>query len=206
VYTSDNNIHIDPEHQGYVDNIVGQPTLITHPERGARMRQDWLLKHFTTKSTPYPGGEAEGMSARGDMTRAAAMAMAAAAGEALARYQALEDKYGKEPAEGSVLKFTKVWSDNGGEPSDPGYQSKSYSYAARRVGNLWYATGARGPNGVDWESFMHWMDSGHRPVEDLEIAIMWDTQPKKPIFTNEEAASIPQPGEAPTKASEDKKE
>jgi hypothetical protein len=173
VYTSDNNIHRDPESQVYVDNIVGGPTLITHPERGARVRQDWVNRERSKHNLP-PLQMEEEVSGEG-MTKAAAMAMAAAAGEALAAYQALENKYGKEPVEGSVIKFTKVWQNNGLPQSDPRFLSREFSYAAIRANNFWYTTGPHSPKGYDWESLMRWMDTDV-PVSDLEIATAWISQ------------------------------
>lgn len=65
--------------------------------------------------------------------------------EELARYPE-EDPYGDD----TVLRFRKRFP--GGD--------KEYVYAAAKTGGLWYVTGDRAPNGVEWTELVAWMGLG----------------------------------------------
>jgi hypothetical protein len=150
VYTSDNQIHTGPDGQ-IVWNEIGKPMLITHKERRRPPQQG---------EETVPG-----------MNKEAALAMAAEAGRALAAFAKLEAKYGQEPEDGSVIRFSKKWDA----------LASAYSYAAIRVSNLWYTTGLRyHQKGYSWEDLMNWLDSVE-PVDDLQIVTPggWQDYPGK---------------------------
>lgn len=46
------------------------------------------------------------------------------------------------------------------EKSFPHPPDKTYSYAAHRVNDLWYITGARSPQALSWDEFVSWMGLG----------------------------------------------
>jgi hypothetical protein len=58
-----------------------------------------------------------------------------------------EDPYGDD----TVLRFKKAY---------PGNPDKLYTYAATKTEGLWYVTGDRSPNGVDWAALTAWMGLG----------------------------------------------
>lgn len=157
VYTQDNQIHKGPRGE-VVWNQIGAPMLITHLER----------------RRPPQTGESETVSSS-PMNKRAAEAMAAVAGEALARYAELEAKYGKEPSPGSVIRFSRSWSN------DP--TGRVFEYAVLRTtdaGQLWYTTGPKSPKAYTWEDLMNWMDLD-QGVQDLFIvkALGWQPYPKE---------------------------
>jgi len=110
------------------------------------------------------------------MSKEAAEAIIAQAGEVLARHKEREKRYGPDSVDGTVIRFTKSW----GSPQSPlaatlaALQDTTYSYAAVRVNGLWYTTGPKSPKGYRWEDLLAWMDSGDYPVTDLQRAMAWE--------------------------------
>jgi hypothetical protein len=66
--------------------------------------------------------------------------------EELRRYPE-DDPY----ADDTVLRFKKVF------PGDP---NKLYQYTASKVEGLWYVTGAKSPDGVEWADLISWLGLG----------------------------------------------
>lgn len=83
------------------------------------------------------------------LSRQGAIALAEAAGKALAHLDRLAETYGDEPPIGSVIRWQKVYGDG-----------KTYSYAAIRTEVGWFTTGPRAPKGYDWDSLTSWIDAG----------------------------------------------
>lgn len=83
------------------------------------------------------------------LSRSGADAMMAAAGEALAHYQRVADKYGEEPPIGSVVRWQKVYKSG-----------TTYSYAAINTELGWYTTGPRSPKAYTWDDLINWVDAG----------------------------------------------
>ena len=54
-------------------------------------------------------------------------------------------------ANDTVLRFKKVF------PSD---LDKKYTYTASKVEGLWYVTGAKSPDGVEWDELVSWLGLG----------------------------------------------
>lgn len=74
----------------------------------------------------------------------------------LARRQAQIEELRRYPendpfADDTVLRFKKAF------PNDP---AKLYQYTASKVEGLWYVTGAKSPDGVEWAELISWLGLG----------------------------------------------
>ena len=72
--------------------------------------------------------------------------------KALAEEARIEEKYGTDHEDGTVIAFRvqlmagDIW----------------YEYAAIRVNGMWFTTGPRSPKGYTWEELTGWFDGAHR--------------------------------------------
>lgn len=84
------------------------------------------------------------------------LAVASLIAEKLGRRAAQLEHLNRFPDEdpfkdGKVLKFEKSF------PHSP---DDKYPYVASKINGLWYTTGARSPQGVDWSAFVSWLGLG----------------------------------------------
>lgn len=94
------------------------------------------------------------------ITREGAEALARRAAEELAFLDRLEDKYGAEPQDGAVIRFTKQFASPSYGYSAPTSQVVRYTYAGIRANGKWYLTGAKGSQSWSWFELLNWLDEG----------------------------------------------
>jgi hypothetical protein len=84
------------------------------------------------------------------------------------------DAYGEDKfAEGTVIKFVKTLPEAGAKPEG------AYTYAAVKVGDLWYSTGPCGTKRT-WEGLVLWLLSGEHPTTSFEVLDGATTYPGTP--------------------------
>ncbi len=95
-----------------------------------------------------------------ELGRDEAEALAALASRALARLDKIDERYGQDAEDGSVIRFVRH------------IRTRAYSYAAIRAGGYWYVTGSRSPQHVTWNELVRWLD--HEKVEQVERLVCPD--------------------------------
>jgi len=95
-----------------------------------------------------------------ELGRDEAEALAALAARTLARLDQIEQRYGSDAEDGSVIRFTRM------------IRTRTYSYAAIRGGGYWYITGNRSPQHLTWSELVRWLD--HERVETVERLVCPD--------------------------------
>lgn len=72
--------------------------------------------------------------------------------KALAEEARIEEKYGTDHEDGTVIAFRVQFLE----------RCAWYEYAAIRVNGTWYTTGPRSPKGYTWEELIGWFDGAYR--------------------------------------------
>ena len=72
--------------------------------------------------------------------------------KALAEEARIEEKYGTDHEDGTVIAFRVQFMAGG----------NWYEYAAIRVSGAWFTTGPRTPKAYTWEELTGWFDEAHR--------------------------------------------
>ena len=72
--------------------------------------------------------------------------------KALAEEARIEEKYGTDHEDGTVIAFRVQFAPSG----------IWYEYAAIRVSGAWFTTGPRTPKAYTWEELTGWFDEAHR--------------------------------------------
>jgi len=89
-----------------------------------------------------------------ELGRDEAEALAALAARTLARLDQIDERYGSDAEDGSVIRFVRR------------IRTRTYSYAAIRAGGYWYVTGNRSPQHLTWSELVRWLD--HEQVQAVE--------------------------------------